>query len=322
MSLATQSAALPAAWVARSQEEPRTAGTMPEYKPSIDPATGQPESGFKSFILGLIDVVNPLQHIPVVSSIYRSITGDQMGQMARLVGDTIYGGPAGTAMALANIAVEGDTGRDIGGTMLASLTGRDTPAAAVSENVQVASAETAHTTAAAAQLTTDTSAGEIIWNTPADFMAAQPAAVAAAPAASVAASAASPVQAQPSAFVQSLPHVKLSSQYSSPSLSGHPTPNRTRTAQSGPEGTQGPDTLNVYTRPDETSGTPVRPESASPDPRLTAQADKDTSLALPEAPADARMAIPPELMAQKMQEALDKYAAMKASGLSPESALH
>lgn len=312
---------MPAAWVARSQEEPRTAGTMPEYKPSIDPATGQPESGFKSFILGLIDVVNPLQHIPVVSSIYRSITGDQMGQMARLVGDTIYGGPAGTAMALANIAVEGDTGRDIGGTMLASLTGGSAaPAAAVSENVQVATAETAHTTAAAAKLTTDTSAGEIIWNTPADFMASQPAVPAAASVNAATANAAAP--AQPSRFVQSLPHVKLSSQYSSPSLSDHPTPNRTRTAHSGPEGTQGPDTLAAYTRPDETSGTPVRPESASPDPRLTAQADQDTSLALPEAPADARMAIPPELMARKMQEALDKYAAMKASGLSPETSLH
>ena len=34
----------------------------------------------------LVDMVNPLQHIPVVGDIYRAVTGDEMGSMPRIVG--------------------------------------------------------------------------------------------------------------------------------------------------------------------------------------------------------------------------------------------
>ncbi|MGB6086494.1 MAG: hypothetical protein WBF74_07845, partial [Parvibaculum sp.] len=33
------------------------------------------EFGFSDFL----DVINPLQHIPIVSSIYRELTGDELG---------------------------------------------------------------------------------------------------------------------------------------------------------------------------------------------------------------------------------------------------
>jgi hypothetical protein len=69
----------------------------------------------------LVDVVNPLQHIPVVSTLYRAITGDEIGAVPRIVGDTLFGGPLGLIGAVANEVVRRDTGQDIGAHALAML---------------------------------------------------------------------------------------------------------------------------------------------------------------------------------------------------------
>lgn len=42
-----------------------------------------------------LDIINPLQHIPVVSTIYPAITGDQIGPGPRFLGGALFGGPAG-----------------------------------------------------------------------------------------------------------------------------------------------------------------------------------------------------------------------------------
>jgi len=47
----------------------------------------------------LLDIINPLQHIPVISTIYRAITGDEIGLGSRLVGGALFGGPAGFIVA-------------------------------------------------------------------------------------------------------------------------------------------------------------------------------------------------------------------------------
>ena len=70
----------------------------------------------------LIDFVNPLQHIPIVSTIYRAITGDEIGIGPRLFGGAILGGVVGVGSALVNAAVENETGKDIGGNVLAAVT--------------------------------------------------------------------------------------------------------------------------------------------------------------------------------------------------------
>lgn len=41
----------------------------------------------------LLDVINPLQHIPMVSSIYRAVTGDEISPGARVAGGALYGAP-------------------------------------------------------------------------------------------------------------------------------------------------------------------------------------------------------------------------------------
>ena len=48
----------------------------------------------------LLDIVNPLQHLPIISSIYRWLTGDRPGEAAEIAGDALYGGPIGVAFGL------------------------------------------------------------------------------------------------------------------------------------------------------------------------------------------------------------------------------
>ncbi len=71
----------------------------------------------------ILDVINPLQHIPVVSTIYRAVTGDEISPGARVAGGALFGGPIGFAVAAANAVVEAATGDDIGETIVAMVTG-------------------------------------------------------------------------------------------------------------------------------------------------------------------------------------------------------
>ncbi len=71
----------------------------------------------------ILDIVNPLQHIPIISTLYRAITGDEISPAARLAGGTLYGGPIGFAVATANAFVEAATGEDIGETMFTAFFG-------------------------------------------------------------------------------------------------------------------------------------------------------------------------------------------------------
>jgi hypothetical protein len=81
--------------------------------------------GFIAFIKTVIDIINPLQHIPVISTMYRHITGDEISPVARIAGGALFGGPVGLAAGVVNAAVESSTGKDIGGNMIAMATGGD-----------------------------------------------------------------------------------------------------------------------------------------------------------------------------------------------------
>jgi hypothetical protein len=65
-----------------------------------------------------IDLINPLQHIPVVSSLYRQETGDTIGSIAKIAGAAVIGGPIGGAIALANEVFEAVTGSDVTGHLM------------------------------------------------------------------------------------------------------------------------------------------------------------------------------------------------------------
>ena len=76
----------------------------------------------------LIDIINPLQHLPVVSTLYRWVTGDAIGALPRIIGDGIYGGPIGLVTGLFNAAVKQESGKDTGEHVIALLGGGE-PAA-------------------------------------------------------------------------------------------------------------------------------------------------------------------------------------------------
>ncbi len=73
----------------------------------------------------LVDVVNPLQHLPVVSTIYRQSTGDEIGLIPRLMGGLLFGGMPGLASATVNGGVAAGTGRDLGEHAMALLFGAE-----------------------------------------------------------------------------------------------------------------------------------------------------------------------------------------------------
>lgn len=70
-----------------------------------------------------LDLINPLQHIPVVSTIYRTITGDEISGPAKILGGMLFGGPIGFIASAFDTIVAQATGRDMGETVLAAFAG-------------------------------------------------------------------------------------------------------------------------------------------------------------------------------------------------------
>lgn len=83
--------------------------------PAAAPAQDDPDSGFS--FKDLLDIVNPLQHIPVVGTLYRHITGDTIKTFPKIAGDTLYGGVEGFAGSLADTIFEKVTGKSFGDTI-------------------------------------------------------------------------------------------------------------------------------------------------------------------------------------------------------------
>ncbi len=101
--------------------------------PAVSASAAAPADSDTGFTFGdLIDIVNPLQHIPVVSTIYRAITGDTIKDFPKIAGDTLYGGPEGFLSSLADTVFTKITGKSVGDTMLGwaeDLVSPSTPAA-------------------------------------------------------------------------------------------------------------------------------------------------------------------------------------------------
>ncbi|KAF0225553.1 MAG: hypothetical protein FD176_239 [Rhodospirillaceae bacterium] len=103
----------------------------------------------------LLDVINPLQHIPVVNTLYQELTGDKIGVGARLAGGTLFGGAIGLVASAIGCIIEEETGDDIGGHVMALFKDEETapqlaaqspaapPAKATADETKAATAQTA-----------------------------------------------------------------------------------------------------------------------------------------------------------------------------------
>ena len=93
------------------QKEPQNASSNTEEEPF----------GF----FDLLDMVNPLQHIPILSFFYRAITGDQIKPISQIIGGGVFGGPLGAASGLVSAVIEDGTGKEPLGFALSLVDGRD-----------------------------------------------------------------------------------------------------------------------------------------------------------------------------------------------------
>jgi len=89
-------------------------------------ALGHDGTSAGEFTFGdFLDIINPLQHIPIISTLYRELTGDEISPHARIMGDTLFGGPMGFVSSIAGVLYEEVAGEDPGETVLAFFTGED-----------------------------------------------------------------------------------------------------------------------------------------------------------------------------------------------------
>ena len=124
----------------------RFTSNHPEHMRDADDAPER-EISFGDFL----DIINPLQHIPIVGTIYRAITGDEISPSASIFGDFLFGGPLGFVTAIANAIFEEASGQGLGETVLAALVGDD-----MAPDVQTAQTPSTNSTPASREAATPT----------------------------------------------------------------------------------------------------------------------------------------------------------------------
>lgn len=83
----------------------------------LTPAGGNANTG-NSVFGTVLDTINPLQHIPVVSSLFRAAQGISISPVAQIAGDTLFGGLIGGAISsflssAADVGVKQASGKSI-----------------------------------------------------------------------------------------------------------------------------------------------------------------------------------------------------------------
>ncbi len=129
-----------------SQPAGAEADTGELHTASLSPATDDEGFTFND----LLDVINPLQHVPVVSTLYREFTGDEIRPESRVLGGGLFGGVIGAAGSLLDVALETMTGDTAGGHVMTALFGDDeADTGPAQQSVEVASRQTTETPAPA-----------------------------------------------------------------------------------------------------------------------------------------------------------------------------
>ena len=74
----------------------------------------------------LLDIVNPLQHIPVINKYYRNMTGDDISPVAKIIGGGLYGGAIGGVASIVNAAIqEHSSGHNTADALASAFKGED-----------------------------------------------------------------------------------------------------------------------------------------------------------------------------------------------------
>lgn len=86
-------------------ESPRAPATRSSALPPVSDDQHAPIVGETSFG-EFLSALNPLQHLPLVGTIYRAITGDTVQPAYRVLGGFLLGGPVGAVTSAVGAAVE------------------------------------------------------------------------------------------------------------------------------------------------------------------------------------------------------------------------
>ncbi|WP_298380643.1 hypothetical protein [Azospirillum sp.] len=97
--------------VARERE------TSPSISRDSEPVEIEGDMSFGDFL----GVINPLQHLPIIGTLYRSLTGDTIQPAARVMGGILYGGVIGGLASITNAVIEQASGQDVGDQVMTSL---------------------------------------------------------------------------------------------------------------------------------------------------------------------------------------------------------
>lgn len=76
----------------------------------------------------LVDLINPIQHVPIVGDLYRKLTGDEIKDPIKIMGAGLFGGPLGLVSSVAqtiwrDLRSEGEVDNEGEGTALAAAGG-------------------------------------------------------------------------------------------------------------------------------------------------------------------------------------------------------
>ena len=120
--MSTVSPVLSSPLAAASSDELRRATARSSAEHSDSKSTGESTSEQSFSFSDFLSVINPLQHIPIVGSIYRAVTGDTIKPAARVLGGMIFGGPVGLIASAFNAVIEQTKGKDLGDQAIALFT--------------------------------------------------------------------------------------------------------------------------------------------------------------------------------------------------------
>lgn len=127
MSIDTRQAAM---GLAAKAVTPPAAQRAARSEPARTPEDKTPEDKLSLGFEDLVDAVNPLQQLPVVSSVYREVTGETISIPARLAGGFLFGGLPGLIGSAAMVAFEEVTGDSVLGHIGSLIDGEESATAA------------------------------------------------------------------------------------------------------------------------------------------------------------------------------------------------
>jgi hypothetical protein len=97
------------------------------------PSSSAATSSFGSLSFGdIVDALNPLQHIPIVSGALRAASGSTISPVSEIAGDALYGTLTGSAAvsiasSVGDVAVTQMTGKSIGQNVLSAINSLTSP---------------------------------------------------------------------------------------------------------------------------------------------------------------------------------------------------